>query len=163
MRACGVRTIYPDPSRENLPDTSLTISAGPNLQIDHLHARGHRRLVYAAFTDPRTAALAAARHEAARARAGTLGLVPPDLARIDHRDESVEAAIRRWRDTSVTGVAAYNDDIAATVTIAADGDGVLRPRTEDPGTARPDCATRRFVISPTQSGGTRREVPGSNG
>jgi hypothetical protein len=26
-----------------------------------------------------------------------------------------------------------------------------------------ECATRRSVISPTQSGGNRREVPGSNG
>ncbi|MEX5713278.1 LacI family DNA-binding transcriptional regulator [Parafrankia sp. FMc6] len=119
MHASGVRKIYPDPGQGSLPDISLTISAGPNLQVDHLHTRGHRRLVYAAFTDPRTTGLATARHRAARTRAQALGLTPPDLATIDYRDDSVDHMVRRWHDTAITGVIAYNDEVAATVTGAA--------------------------------------------
>ncbi|MBL7498227.1 LacI family DNA-binding transcriptional regulator [Frankia sp. CNm7] len=127
MLACGVREIYPEPNRPDLPDVSLATSAGPELQVDHLHERGHRNLVFAAFPEPRMASLAAARHQAAHDRARSLGLSALDLQHIDYHDGSADRVVRRWLDAGITGVIAVNDDVAAAVASAAVRAGLRMP------------------------------------
>ncbi|MDT3443019.1 MULTISPECIES: LacI family DNA-binding transcriptional regulator [unclassified Pseudofrankia] len=127
MLACGVREIYPDPDRPDLPDVSLAFSAGPELQVDHLHERGHRKLVYAAFTETRASSLVIARHQAASDRARLLGLATPDLESVDYRDDSPDVAVRRWLDAGITGVVAFNDDVAAAIASAAVRAGLRMP------------------------------------
>jgi DNA-binding LacI/PurR family transcriptional regulator len=127
MLACGVRQIYPDPDRPDLPDVSLAFSTGPELQVDHLHERGHRKLVYATFAETRASSMVIARHQAASDRARLLGLAAPDLESIDYRDGSPDDAVRRWLDVGITGVVAFNDDVAAAVASAAVRAGLWLP------------------------------------
>ncbi|OHV32814.1 MULTISPECIES: LacI family DNA-binding transcriptional regulator [Pseudofrankia] len=127
MLACGVRQIYPDPDRPDLPDVSLAISAGPELQVDHLHERGHRNLIFAAFGEARTSSLVLARHQAASDRARSQGLAALGLERINYRDATPDDAVRRWLHAGITGVVAFNDDVAAAVVSAAIRAGVRMP------------------------------------
>ncbi|ONH52056.1 LacI family transcriptional regulator [Frankia sp. CcI49] len=127
MLACGVREIYPDPDHPGTTDVSLAISAGPELQVEHLHGTGHRRLVYAAFTEDHPSSMIIARHRAASDRARSLGLAALGLERIHYRDDSPDDAIRRWLGTGITGVVAFNDDVAAAVTGAAVRAGLRMP------------------------------------
>ncbi|MBL7496355.1 LacI family DNA-binding transcriptional regulator [Frankia sp. CNm7] len=127
IRGCGVTRLFPDPDESDSADLSMAVSAGPELQVDHLIDRGHRRLVYATFKEPPPYSLVLARHRAACDRAYTRGLPPPDLERIDHQDGSTEEAIRRWRDMGITGVIAFNDIVAAVVVVAAATAGLRVP------------------------------------
>ncbi|OHV45715.1 LacI family DNA-binding transcriptional regulator [Pseudofrankia sp. BMG5.36] len=127
MLACGVRQIYPDPDRPDPPDVSLAISAGPELQVDHLHERGHRNLIFAAFVEARTSSMVLARHQAASDRARFQGLAALGLERINYRDDSPDDAVRRWIDAGITGVVAFNDDVAAAIASAAVRAGLRMP------------------------------------
>ncbi|EFC83091.1 LacI family DNA-binding transcriptional regulator [Parafrankia sp. EUN1f] len=126
MVACGVRRIYPRPDRAEPVDASLAISAGPEQQVDHLHERGHRNLVYAAFAQAHKSSMITARYQAAVDRARTLGMAEPGLEWIDYRDGSSEV-VRRWLDAGITGVVAFNDDVAAAVASAAVRTGLRMP------------------------------------
>ncbi|MBL7489780.1 LacI family DNA-binding transcriptional regulator [Frankia sp. AgB1.9] len=121
MRACGIKTISPD------PDHPLAVKAGPDLQVNHLHARGHRQMIYAAFVEPRMSTLIDARYQAACAQAGILGLPQPDLAPIAYSDGSAAATVQRWHDTGITAVIAFNDDVAAAVAGGATRAGLGLP------------------------------------
>ncbi|MBL7493819.1 LacI family DNA-binding transcriptional regulator [Frankia sp. AgB1.9] len=127
MLACGVRAIHPDPDYPYRPDVSLAFSAGPELQVEHLHERGHRRLVYAAFTEPYASSMVVARHAAANERARALGLPDLDLRRIDYREGAPQEVVREWLDAGITGVVAFNDDVAAAVVGTAVRAGLKLP------------------------------------
>jgi DNA-binding LacI/PurR family transcriptional regulator len=120
MRACGVQRIYPEPGRDQAPpDTTLATAAGPRMQVTHLRERGHERLVYAALDEARLSSLVTARHTAARAHAESLGLPALNIDYLDYRNRATDQTVRGWRDSGVTGVVAYNDDVAAAVVGAA--------------------------------------------
>ncbi|MEU4160872.1 LacI family DNA-binding transcriptional regulator [Actinoplanes sp. NPDC026670] len=124
LRAAGVTNIYPDPSGSApLPG----ITAGTKLQVEHLFEIGHRRLAFAAVPDPRLAALNEQRLTAARQAAEQLGLGEVGACTVDHRDGSAVAAVEAWHDAGVTGVVAYNDDVAAAVAGAALRAGLAIP------------------------------------
>nr|MDT0665334.1 substrate-binding domain-containing protein [Micromonospora sp. DSM 115978] len=108
-------------------DLSGGVSAGIEIQVGHLHELGHRRLVYAAVSEPRLSSLVSARHQAAVAHARALGLPEPPLVRLDYRDRSAVDAVQRWHAEGVTGVVAYNDDVAALVVGAAVRVGLRLP------------------------------------
>jgi DNA-binding LacI/PurR family transcriptional regulator len=119
MRACGITNIIPEPGqRHDLGDTAV-ISTGPRLQVEHLHALGHTRLAYAASADPRVAQLNNARARSAQATAAFLGLPALDERAIDSPEGSARRAVHRWQEQAITGVVAYNDDIAAAIIGAA--------------------------------------------
>lgn len=117
LRANGITKVFPDPQTptEELPD----ITAGTTLQVEHLHELGHRRLAFAESPDPRLAALNEPRLATARKAAERLGIGDIAYRAVDHRDDTAVRAVRDWHDARVTAVAAYNDDIAATVAGAA--------------------------------------------
>ncbi|ADP81433.1 LacI family DNA-binding transcriptional regulator [Pseudofrankia inefficax] len=121
LRACGVRRVLPDQSstRPAEPDTSLASIDGPRLQVEHLRERGHERLAYAVFDEPRLSSLVSARHDAARSHAAALGLPAVDVRCLDYRDRGTDEVVRAWHDGGLTGIAAYNDDVAAAVVGAA--------------------------------------------
>jgi DNA-binding LacI/PurR family transcriptional regulator len=127
MRACGITKIVPDPEHAPPLDEWPTITEGPTLQVTHLHELGHRRLAFAGTGDPRSSLLVDARVRATQATARRLGLDLVDVAEVDYRDDSGSTAVRRWRDAGVTGVVAYNDDVAATVVGAAARGGMTVP------------------------------------
>ncbi|MEE1800695.1 LacI family DNA-binding transcriptional regulator [Streptomyces sp. JV176] len=127
MRDCGIARIFPDPAQGEPADISLAVSAGPRLQVQHLYDRGCRNLAYATWDAVRPPFLAEARHRAAQAHAHSLGLPPLGLRNTDHRDGSADRAVREWRDTGVTGVVAFNDEVAAAVAGAAVRAGIRIP------------------------------------
>jgi DNA-binding LacI/PurR family transcriptional regulator len=61
----------------------------------------------------------ATRRAAVQATAATVGLGAVPTADIDYTDAAISELIAAWRADSVTAVAAYNDDIAATLVGAA--------------------------------------------
>lgn len=127
MRACGITRISPAPGVGPALDEVPAIAAGAELQVEYLHGLGHRRLAYATTADAWDSALPAARTAAARRAAARLGLEPPDVRPIDYRDGSGAEAVAEWRAAGVTGVVAYNDDVAAAVVGAALRAGVSVP------------------------------------
>ena len=126
LRASGVGAIFPDP---DLADdfAASGYANGPRLQVAHLYERGHRRVAFAAPADRRVSTLADERLRVARQEASALGLPAPDVCPVDYRDGSATEAVRRWRDEGITGVVAYNDDIASVVVGAAARAGIAVP------------------------------------
>lgn len=73
-----------------------------------------------------TSSLVTARYQAAVDRARALGLAELGLEWIDYRGGSNEA-VRRWLGAGITGVVAFNDDVAAAVASAAVRSGLQLP------------------------------------
>lgn len=82
-------------------------------QVQHLAARGHTRIGYAAVRDPRQEPFVRLRVLGARQAAAALGIEEPDVIDIGSSPDSRTSAVQRWRDAGVTAVAAYNDVVAA--------------------------------------------------
>ncbi|ADG72972.1 transcriptional regulator, LacI family [Cellulomonas flavigena DSM 20109] len=85
------------------------------LQADHLVARGHRVLAYAAPHDDRLAAFADRRLAGVRAACERHRVPAPEVASVDLDVASARAAVDAWRAAGVTAVAAYNDEVALAV------------------------------------------------
>lgn len=124
MRAAGVRNMIPDPDG---PVSDYT-EEGPVLQLRHLYGLGHRCIAFAGSADPRVAELVQLRLERARQTAAELGLDPLRTDRLELSDEAAGPAIREWKRQGVTAVAAYNDDVAASVAGAALRLGLTLPQ-----------------------------------
>ena len=104
--------------------SDLGYSLGPQLQIEHLVERGHRKIAFARTGDPRLETLSAERERLAAATAERLGVG----LRIDTiREALVEGLVDEWRQAGVSGVAAYNDDTAALIVRAAIRAGAAIP------------------------------------
>jgi DNA-binding LacI/PurR family transcriptional regulator len=103
---------------------ALEYSQGPALQVEHLAERGHRKVAFAATSDPRLRELCEQRSALAAATAARLGI---RLEQIVVRDEDVARVVQRWRARGVTAVAAYNDTIAALVVGGALRQGIAVP------------------------------------
>lgn len=88
---------------------------GPRIQVDHLHALGHRSLAVATTTDPGLSELAQQRVDRAVQRAHELGLETPRVLRAGQTPETLSDGLRELIAAGVSGVIAYNDDIAAEV------------------------------------------------
>ena len=84
-------------------------------QADHLVAAGHTRLGYAYPDDRRVGFFAEPRLAGVRAAATAHHLPAPVTATVALDPEQAAEAVRRWRATGVTGVCAYNDEVALAV------------------------------------------------
>lgn len=117
IRSAGIFRLIPDPeSADADADANAEYpEPGPGLQIEHLYGLGHRRVAFAGSRDPRVADLVAARRAHANDAAVSFGISPMVTADIDHLSADLPDLIREWLGNGVTAVAAYNDDIAATV------------------------------------------------
>ncbi|HWV48096.1 MAG TPA: LacI family DNA-binding transcriptional regulator [Microbacterium sp.] len=116
MRAAGVERIVPDP--EEVSEVRYS-EGGPRLQVEHLHDLGHRRLGFARPSDPRLFELADAREEAATAAAIELGLETPATLELNPAASEVDPPVSEWIEAGITGVVAFNDDVAAAIIGAA--------------------------------------------
>ncbi|PFG42863.1 LacI family transcriptional regulator [Isoptericola jiangsuensis] len=88
------------------------------LQVDHLAARGHRRVAVAATDDPRLARFAQARLAGVRDACAARSLPAPVSAPVPV-DRPATDVVRDWHETGVTAVAAYNDEVALAVLAGA--------------------------------------------
>ncbi|MEH0420880.1 LacI family DNA-binding transcriptional regulator [Streptomyces sp. B21-083] len=101
-------------------DTSLTglsQEAVGRMQIEHLAARGHRHIGYAALDDPRERPFCLPRLQGATRACSDLGLPSPHVVSMRYSRASAQAAVAEWTQgaTPVTAVAAFNDLIALAV------------------------------------------------
>ena len=97
------------------------------LQADHLVSRGHRQLGYAWPADPRLESFARARLEGVRTACAELNLPMPEVRTLPFDPNAANAAIVDWRRTGVTGVCAFNDDLALGLIHAARSMGLAVP------------------------------------
>lgn len=119
MEAAGVEVIIAlydatrGPRAGEIPNTENPVGAA---QARHLAAT-HRRLGYAYPDDERVAIFAAPRLNGVRAVCAELGLPEPDVRTVPLSTEGAAAAVRAWlaADPPVTGVCAFNDEIAMAV------------------------------------------------
>jgi len=125
MKAHGVPHVISDPEASR----DYPGAAGPARQVDHLHAQGHRRLAIATSADPRLADIASDRAERAIRRSQQLALPRPDVWQVDAGFGTYcRPVFEQWKSTGVTGIVAYNDEIAALVMGAALRAGLKIPQ-----------------------------------
>jgi DNA-binding LacI/PurR family transcriptional regulator len=100
------------------------------LQVEHLVAAGHRHLGYAWPDDARVIAFARARLEGVRRTCVDLGLPEPHVLTVPLTPSGAADAVRFWREAepAVTGICAYNDDVAFAVITGARQLGCDIPR-----------------------------------
>ena len=119
MRAAGTEVTVAlfGRSRRRRGDFAIPQQRVGRLQVEHLAANGHRRLGFAAPDDPRVRAFAEPRLDGVRQACAELGLAEPDVRTVPLDPAAAAEAVRSWRaaDPAVTGVCAYNDDVALAV------------------------------------------------
>jgi len=129
MRTARIPVVGSALDEDPHPETFAVPQHGiAELQVEHLAARGHRVLAYAAPSDERLAAFAERRLAGARAACRRLGLPEPRTRTVELEIASAAAAVRAWRaDDSVTGVVAYNDEVAFAVLAGVRAEGLVTP------------------------------------
>jgi DNA-binding LacI/PurR family transcriptional regulator len=128
------------------------------IQASHLAAAGHRRLGFAAPTDPRLQQMAGRRLDGVRRACLELGLDEPEVRPVALDSESASVAAAAWRsmDPPVTAVCAFNDEVAfallhgmRSIGLSAPGDLAL--------VGVDDIPTARFADPPLTTVG--RDIP----
>jgi DNA-binding LacI/PurR family transcriptional regulator len=99
------------------------------LQVEHLAATGHRRIGYAWPADTRVETFARARLEGVRHACADLGLDEPEVRTVPLDAAVAAEVVRAWRTSQppVSGVCAYNDDVALALLAGARGCHVAVP------------------------------------
>jgi DNA-binding LacI/PurR family transcriptional regulator len=97
------------------------------IQAEHLAAVGHTRLGYAYPDDERLRIFAEPRLDGVRLACADLGLGAPTVRTVPLDPSAAEDAVREWRAEGVTGVCAYNDEVALAVLAGLSGLGLAAP------------------------------------
>ncbi|MEV6842230.1 LacI family DNA-binding transcriptional regulator [Actinoplanes sp. NPDC051411] len=84
-------------------------------QVEHLAAAGHTRLGYACPDDERLQFFSEPRLAGVRSACRAGGLPEPLTETVTLSAEAAADSVRRWRASGVTGVCAYNDEVALAV------------------------------------------------
>jgi DNA-binding LacI/PurR family transcriptional regulator len=107
--AQSLLTPHPDETTLSVPQQLVG-----RLQVEHLATRGHRMIGYAKPDNPRLEQFLRLRVEGARMACFELGLDLPDEQAVPADAKAAERVVRAWRaaDPPVTGVCAYNDEVA---------------------------------------------------
>jgi DNA-binding LacI/PurR family transcriptional regulator len=84
-------------------------------QVEHLTAAGHTRLGYAWPDDDRLRIFAEPRLAGVRSACRSGGLAAPEIETVALGAEAAADCVRRWQANGVTGVCAYNDEVALAV------------------------------------------------
>ncbi|GAA0314701.1 LacI family DNA-binding transcriptional regulator [Streptomyces turgidiscabies] len=131
MRSAGIEVIVALYESSGLGAEASVTSANAigAAQARHL-AASHRRLGYAYPDDERVAVFARPRLEGVRAVCADLGLPEPDVRTIPLTADAAADAIRTWlaADSPVTGICAFNDEVAMTVLAGLRRLGLEAPR-----------------------------------
>jgi DNA-binding LacI/PurR family transcriptional regulator len=101
-----------------------------HLQAEHLAGAGHRHLGYAWPADQRVLTFAEARLEGVRQACADLDLAEPHVLTVPLTPQGAADAVQAWREAqpAVTGICAYNDDVALAVLAGARQRGCDVPR-----------------------------------
>jgi DNA-binding LacI/PurR family transcriptional regulator len=131
MRAAGIQVVIALVSDDPQPEVlTMAQRLWSRPQVEHLAATGHRRIGYALPTDPRLRIFAEPRLAGVSEGCAELGLENP-MVRVVGQDEVAAArAIEAWRAGSdpVTGVCAYNDEVAFALLAGIRARGLVAPR-----------------------------------
>jgi DNA-binding LacI/PurR family transcriptional regulator len=98
------------------------------IQVRHLASRGVRRIGYAWPGDERLEVFARDRLLGVRRACADLGLADPVVLPVALDVDSAASAVRTWHEQEVTGVAAYNDDVALAVLSGLRSEGLSCPQ-----------------------------------
>jgi DNA-binding LacI/PurR family transcriptional regulator len=117
MRAAGVAPLVAllGVSRERRHELEVPQQRVGRLQAEHLATTGHDRLGYAYPDDPRVAIFAEPRLDGVRAACVAAGLPPPVVRTVALEPAAAADAVVAWHAERVTGVCAYNDEVALAV------------------------------------------------
>ena len=130
MRAAGVALVVgllgrgPQRDRRELEVPQQLIG---RRQAGHLAAAGHSRVGYAYPDDDRLRIFAEPRLAGVRAECRERGIGGPALETVALSAEQAAEAVRRWQAAGVTGVCAYNDEVALAVLAGARALGLAVP------------------------------------
>lgn len=96
------------------PDTDIRISQTRvgHMQVQHLAARGHRRIAVLSPSDARIQMFGDSRRQGAMEACLDLGLDNPPFAILPLDRERLRDAAVAWKSAGITGVCAYNDEWA---------------------------------------------------
>ncbi|WP_019611289.1 LacI family DNA-binding transcriptional regulator [Nocardiopsis sp. CNS-639] len=97
------------------------------LQAHHLVSAGHRRIGYAAPLDTRLSAFHELRSQGVEDVCAELGLEQPVVRAVEADAGAAAAAVRAWRSEGVTGVCAFNDEMAFALLAGMRGEGWTAP------------------------------------
>lgn len=97
------------------------------IQAEHLAHRGHRRIGYAWPGDRRLEGFAAARLEGVRMACADLRLDEPDVQVVSFDPQETSNALTAWHDNGVTGICAFNDELAIGLIHASRSQGLSVP------------------------------------
>lgn len=112
------------PSRFSHADAGHPVG---RVQVEHLIARGHRRIGYAMPAHPGLLEMAQDRLEGAVQACADAGLEPPVVLSPSLEIGAAAAAVGQWRSQSVTGVCAFNDETAIAVLAGLREQGLAAP------------------------------------
>ncbi len=126
MRAAGVALVVALLGRAGRHGLELELpqQTTGRRQAEHLSGAGHRSLGYAYPDDPRLRIFADPRLAGVRAAAAE----EPVVRTVPLDPEQAAAAVARWCAEGVTGICAYNDEVALAVLAGARRLGLTTPR-----------------------------------
>ncbi|MFB4268440.1 LacI family DNA-binding transcriptional regulator [Nonomuraea sp. GTA35] len=113
MRRAGISAVLPytDQPGEDVGGSLWVLGVG-GLQAQYLIGKGHTRLACALPDEPRLTALGRARAEGVALVCAEAGLPRPVLSTVPLDAEAAAEVIGTWRGAGVTGICAYNDEVA---------------------------------------------------
>jgi DNA-binding LacI/PurR family transcriptional regulator len=97
------------------------------IQGAHLAGRGHRRLGYALPAELAYAPMARQRLDGAALACAAAGIEPPVAVEVSVDEVSAARAVAGWTARSVTGVCAFNDEVAIAVLAGIRARGLAAP------------------------------------
>ncbi len=127
MRAAGVALVVALAGRGGAHELAVPQELVGRRQTEHLTAAGHTRLGYAFPDDERLRFFAAPRLAGVRAAGRAAGLPDPMVETVALGREEAAGAVRRWHAAGVTGVCAYNDEVALAVLSGVRRTGLRAP------------------------------------
>ena len=125
MRQAGIQVVSTDGDED--PEAEDPQPLIGRLQADRLVAGGRTRIGYATTTDGRIAEFAERRLAGVRTACAEHGLADPLVIAVEVDPAAGAAAVTAWREAGVTGVAAYNDEVAFAVLAGARAAGLTVP------------------------------------
>ncbi|MEV0599886.1 LacI family DNA-binding transcriptional regulator [Streptomyces sp. NPDC050315] len=131
MRAAGIEAtvMLQGPTRNWQRVTVIPAHPVGSMQARHLAGK-HRQLGYAYPDDERLSSFAEPRLQGVRQTCAELGLPAPDVRPVPLDAEGAAEVIRAWRsaDVPVTGICAYNDEVALALLAGLRHLGLESPR-----------------------------------
>jgi DNA-binding LacI/PurR family transcriptional regulator len=117
MRAAGVALVVAllGRTRQRRRELEVPQQLVGRLQAEHMAGQGHTLLGYALPDDERVRIFAEPRLDGVSGACARLGLAAPVTHTVPLEPAAAEIAVRGWRESGVTGVCAYNDEVAMAV------------------------------------------------